>query len=419
MAAPRFVQASAGATDATGAFTFTGVTTGAIGDIVILHILVDGTGAIAWGTLGGANIQSLAGVANTWTQIGGTFNIGSATNAQHVLYIGRRTSASAAPTFTTTANTSGDDVYGRMYEFTNVSAGTTLATVIENGTAGSTTNGQATNATVADAGVTTLGSDRLALNFVGINDDNAISGFAGETGADWSVVTTYAESGGTDASIGLQQALVTAATPGPITAQGILGGTGTQEQIAQSFSLATAATITTIQVTTNKTGTPTDNLIFEIQGDSGGSPDGVVIGTSGSVPASGLTTPGGGQSTFNINASISASTTYWIVARRDGARDAVNFPAWYSASATAGGEAQFRDTGVWSTTGAPADMSRSAVVAVPTAAFTIDGGTWTQADGTDGWGTIGFALIGTTVDAPPATLVLTQGFTDFNDPGVL
>ena len=75
---------------------------------------------------------------------------------------------------------------------------------VKNGTAGATANEVGTSSTAADAGVTTLGSDRLALNFVAVNDDNAIAEFSGEAGGEWSLLGTYAESSGTDGAVGLQ-----------------------------------------------------------------------------------------------------------------------------------------------------------------------------------------------------------------------
>jgi hypothetical protein len=47
---------------------------------------------------------------------------------------------------------------------------------------------------------------------------------------------------------------------------------------------------------------------------------------------------------------------------------------------------------------------------------TINGGTFTQADAGDGWGVVGFALIGTTV--VDTTYYPRHGFVNFQDPGV-
>lgn len=254
MAAPAFVQASTGATDATGAFTFTGVATGTIGHIVVVQILVDGTGAISWGTISGTNINNLAGTANVWTEVG-IFNAGA--TPQQRIFLGRRTSASAAPTFAASANTSGDDVYGRMYEFSDVNAGSTLADVIENVTPGSTTSGAAVSGTIADAAVTTLGPDRLALNLVGNNDDNAVAAFTGETGGDWVEATAeYADATGTDGCIQLQ----TANMP---TAGTVDGGTATNVDATDGWGVVGFALIgTTIVPPVVGTRWPSPALIY-------------------------------------------------------------------------------------------------------------------------------------------------------------
>jgi hypothetical protein len=103
--------------------------------------------------------------------------------------------------------------------FYNVSTGTTLASVIENGTAGATVNVTGTSNTAADASVQTLGPDRLALNFLAINDDNAFAGFTGQSGGTWTLGHTVAEASGTDgATAMLYAAMATAGT--------IDGGTG-------------------------------------------------------------------------------------------------------------------------------------------------------------------------------------------------
>lgn len=213
MAAPTFVQACTGTTDATGPFQFGLVgqwsANPTVGNVVILHILQDGTGAnITMSS--GTNVEDLAGTDDTWTSIG-TFNVGSAAVAKHHLWIGRVFTSAAALVFTG-GNSAGDDVYGRIYEFTNCNTGTALSDVIENGSAGSTASAAQTSATIADVGVTTLGPDRLALNFVAGNDDNALDAFTGMSGGTWAeAVAEYADSGGTDGVIGLQTAAMASA----------------------------------------------------------------------------------------------------------------------------------------------------------------------------------------------------------------
>jgi hypothetical protein len=213
---PSYVNASTGTTDATGAWTHTSAAPAAAGNILIVQALQDGTAADVSIT-SVTNAEDLAGTDNTLTSIG-EFAVGSGPNASQHLWIGRALSTSAM--VITGANAGGDDVYVRVYEFANINTGTALTDVIENASAGATVNSSGTSATASDAGVTTLGSNRLALNFVAVNDDNAISEFTGESGGDWALaVSPYAASGGTDGAIALQIAEIAAAGT-------IDGGTG-------------------------------------------------------------------------------------------------------------------------------------------------------------------------------------------------
>ena len=77
-------------------------------------------------------------------------------------------------------NSTSEDLYFRAYAFSDVSTGTTLATVIENigGTDDLYANGAGTGTTISDTGVTTSGLDRLALQLVAAGDDIAIDAFA-------------------------------------------------------------------------------------------------------------------------------------------------------------------------------------------------------------------------------------------------
>lgn len=202
MAAPTFVAASAGATDAGGAWTGANFTVVA-GELLILQILQDGTGAAGQVTLSTLNrIADLAGTSGVMTSVG-AFDVGSAVAARQHLYLGRA-SASGADAFVSGGNSGTDDLYFRVYRFANVSLGTTLATVIENGSAGGSANGAGTGTTVPDTGVTTLGPDRLALQFGAVNDDVVYGPFVGETGGDWNddgQIQQYATATGTDGAL--------------------------------------------------------------------------------------------------------------------------------------------------------------------------------------------------------------------------
>jgi len=176
MAAPSYVNAGTGATDAGGAWSYTCQASAAAGRVFIVQILQDGTTTGAVTSVVGTNIENLGGTDNVWTAVAVNQAVGSSTAALQHIYIGRALSTSA-PTISG-ANSTSEDLYIRSYQFTDVSTGTTLATVIENGTAGATANGVATSNTAADTGVTTLGVDRLALNLVGVGDDNGIATFS-------------------------------------------------------------------------------------------------------------------------------------------------------------------------------------------------------------------------------------------------
>lgn len=407
MAPPRWVQQSTGDTDASGAFSFTGVATGTIGDVVILQVLNDGTGTISWGTLSGTNIEALDGTVNTWTEIG-IFFAGAA--AQQRLFIGRRTSASAAPTFTASANTSGNDVYGLMHEFTDVSAGTTLAEVIENGTAGGTsTSGVTSSATASDAAVTTLGPDRLALNFEAVNDDNSLATFTGMTGGHWIAFgSLYADSGGTDGALLLQAApMLSDIQAFASTVGAAIGSDSTEEAVAQSFTVPSTVSVSGVGFYCAKNGSPTDDVVVEIRA---GSQTGSVV-ASGSISASSLPALSLRLQYVPLSATLNSGTTYFLVLTRSGSLDASNYVSGRrsTVSAYAGGIASKRASGTWSDI-ADADLCFGISYSGFTGA-TIDGGTGSITD-IDSWGVVGFALIGTSA-APPVVYVPRHSAHDF------
>lgn len=211
MAAPSYITASTGSTDASGAWTHTSAAPGAAGRVLIVQVLQDGTNAGIPNITSVTNAENLAGTANVLTKIG-QFDVGSAVAAFQHLWIGRSLSTSAM--VITGSNSGGDDVYVRVYEFSDVSTGTTLATVIENGTAGATVNNAGTSNTAADLAMTTLGPDRMGLDFLAINDDNAAGSMLTGSppgGEGWITAATYASATGTDGSINLYRSFAIAA----------------------------------------------------------------------------------------------------------------------------------------------------------------------------------------------------------------
>lgn len=219
MAAPSFVAASTGSTDAGGAWTATCHAPGAAGRLIILQVFQDGNTGNAVSFTSATNINNLAGTPNQWTGIDADAVASFGFTGQIFVWFGRSTGTSA-PTFTG-GNTTSEDLYWRFYEFSDVNTGSALSDIMENGSAGTFLEAHAASGSIADVEVTTLGPDRLAINLIGLVDDSTVAQFSGQTGGTWVEVAEYAEASGTDASIQLQWA--TMASAGTIN-----GGTAAQ-----------------------------------------------------------------------------------------------------------------------------------------------------------------------------------------------
>lgn len=213
MAAPAFVQAGAGALWQSGGAVSVSMSGVTVGNFVIAQALVDGADDAVTVNVSSSSIDDLASTGGGLTSVTagpGDASVGSpAAGGQHI-YVGR----ALTTTSTILISSAGADVYARLYEFSGVNAGTTLADVIENSTAGAYAKAAGSSATVADVGVTTLGADRLALNFIAVNDDNQaeLTSMTGETGGDWTYpVAAYGSATGTDGAIGLVTATMAAA----------------------------------------------------------------------------------------------------------------------------------------------------------------------------------------------------------------
>jgi hypothetical protein len=205
MAIPVRVGSGTGVEDTAGAINVqkTSCTTG---NIIILQVVLDGDSDLNGLTFNDTNdtVEALDGTDNTMTTITAPSQIGVSASS-HWLYIGR---SMVTGTVSIDVTTAGEDAYCRVYEFSGVHTGTALTDVIENASAGAFINGTGNSASVLDTTVTTLGADRLALNFIGVNDDStaAYSSFTSETGGDWTLTDQFEASAGTDAAILLQTA---------------------------------------------------------------------------------------------------------------------------------------------------------------------------------------------------------------------
>lgn len=394
MAAPSYVRASTGTTDATGAWTHTSAAPSAAGRVLLVQVLQDGTAAnVAIDSV--TNAENLAGTDNVLTSIG-EFDVGSAVAASQHLWIGRSLSTSAM--VITGSNAGGDDVYVRVYEFRDVNTGATLADVLENGTAGSTANGAGTGTTISDTAVTTLGVDRLALQLVGANDDIAIDAFAGETGGDWvELVSEYADSGGTDGAVQIQGAYgYTIDNLPSIVTQSGFGSSG-QPKVAQSFTAPSTGSSWRVAAAMGLSGSPTDDVVLSIQADSAGEPSGTDLGSvTINVDAGSSTSTVVYSDT--ITASLTSGNTYWLVFSRSGSLDANAYVSGRGSRSDLGTPLAYNGS-TWIADGTT-DRMFGLFAGTMSSGFTIDGGSDTVVSAA--WGVVGFALIGTT-PAGPAT----------------
>lgn len=183
-----------------------------VGNVIVLHCLTDAAGEGFSNTIVSGAEALDTGTTNL-TVVATTQAVGNPTAATQGIRIGRATTTT--PTIAV-AGTATGDCYYRLYEFSGVASGTTLSDVLENSSAGATSNGTpGTSATISDTAVVTLGSDRLALNFIGVNDDNQADfdteAFTGMTGGTWVSGGSYGTATGTDGAIGLQYATMASA----------------------------------------------------------------------------------------------------------------------------------------------------------------------------------------------------------------
>lgn len=229
MAVPTFVGAGAGWIVQTGNAngTKTGVT---VGNLILVHVFVDGGSTLPSITTTGGSLENLAGTDNALTLL---FSNAVPGDVGDQRIYGARALATTV-TVNAAVSGAGHDLYCIIYEFADASTGTTAAAVFENaGVTSASANGS--TAVINDVAVVTNDADRLALNFVGVDDDNTLGDFTGMTGGTWAEASEFASATGTDACIQLQ----TAAMP---TAGTIDGGSLTMAA-ADNWSVIGSAII--------------------------------------------------------------------------------------------------------------------------------------------------------------------------------
>jgi hypothetical protein len=127
---------------------------------------------------------------------------------------------------------------------------------------------------------------------------------------------------------------VTSITAGATTN---IGDNAARARRSQSFTTQGGLTADSISLHSTKTGSPTDNLIAEIQTDNGsGLPSGTVLGT-GTLAGTAVATTSASSTTSKATTTkmrldnpvvLQPGTRYHLVVYRSGAIDAVNFYSW-------------------------------------------------------------------------------------------
>jgi Concanavalin A-like lectin/glucanases superfamily len=140
----------------------------------------------------------------------------------------------------------------------------------------------------------------------------------GVQGDSWIQFTENLQFSGSPGS-GLENAAVT-------SSEQTIGDGPATIRITQPF-FATATTIDEIYVRLNKTGTPADNFIIEIQSDSAGNPSGTVVAAVATIAGPSMAANVQTNYTFsNLGITgLTVGTLYHLVFRRSGAVDGVNY----------------------------------------------------------------------------------------------
>ena len=102
------------------------------------------------------------------------------------------------------------------------------------------------------------------------------------------------------------------------------GDAAATDKLAQSFTSLTGA-LAAFRLRFKKTGSPVDNLVFSLQADNSGEPDGTII-ESRSIAGGDITT-GFVDYYFSLKQplTVASGDVYWIVMDRSGSVDAVNY----------------------------------------------------------------------------------------------
>jgi hypothetical protein len=127
----------------------------------------------------------------------------------------------------------------------------------------------------------------------------------------------------------------------------------TYDKLAQSFEVTGTTSLASVDLYLKKIGSPTGTMTLRVETDSAGSPSGTLADANltATLAESSLSTSYADATfTFGTPASISGSTTYWLVLSTDRTASATNYVVWGADTSTpsyADGEMLGEDTSVW------------------------------------------------------------------------
>ena len=137
----------------------------------------------------------------------------------------------------------------------------------------------------------------------------------------------------------------------------------TYDKLAQSFEVTGTQTLASVDLYLKKVGSPTGTMTLRVETDSAGSPSGTLADANltATLAESGLgTSYADATFTFGTPASISGSTTYWLVLSTDRTASATNYVIWGADTSTpsyADGSMSGESSSSWSALSADAIFS--------------------------------------------------------------
>lgn len=209
MPVPVFVGAGTGAAATTGTLSIS--KTGCTGGGLLFAHMVERGNAEDWGEGTHANIEALDGLDN---DLGVALVTGSGLPAIISAIFVVRALANGTCTAQFTVGASGNDLFGRMYEFSGASLETAIADVCENGAQTRDVGSGSGDTEIPDIEVVTNGAERLAVHFLVFPANTpTVGAFTGESGGDWTEpVAEFASGTGTTVTMQIQIANVASAT---------------------------------------------------------------------------------------------------------------------------------------------------------------------------------------------------------------